>query len=109
MDAWRWREKVRASYAVGFRAVNLASGLVPLEPRRIVPELVLERRGQHARHVLVEPTLKHRPEHVFDAILEALRTRLTARRRGVGLVISTVRPLSRILGLGLGLFARGPG
>ena len=47
MDASRWRGKLRASYAVGFHAVNLMNGLVRVEPRRIIPKLVLESRGQH--------------------------------------------------------------
>src|SRR6187551_3285449 len=81
---------------------------VRLEPPRIVPELVLERSGQYARHVLVEPTLKHRPEHVLDAVLETLRTGLASRRGGVGLVISTVRTLCWIIELRPGLFARRP-
>ena len=46
------------------------AALIPLEPRGVVHELVLERRRQHPRHVLVEPLLKHRPKHVLDAVFE---------------------------------------
>src|SRR5690349_20632292 len=107
MDAWV-RKSARVLRCCVQRCQPEARS-VRLEPPRIVPELVLERSGQYACHVHVEPTLKHRPEHVLNAVLETLRTGLASGRSVVGLVISTVRPLCRVFGLRLGLFARRPG
>src|SRR5262245_54473844 len=109
MDAWGSARKSARVLRCCLPRCQPGARSVRLEPPRIVPELVLERSSQHACHVLVEPTLKHRPEHVLDAVLESLRTGLASRRSGVGLVISTVRPLCRVFELRLGLFARRPG
>ena len=47
-------------------------------------KLFAQRRGEHARHILVEPLFEHRPKHFLDAVLERLG------RAGHGIIVLLV-------------------
>src|SRR6478752_7138987 len=66
----------------GFRRYDRVSAVAPL--RVEILKLLAKRRGEHARHVLIEPLLELRAEHLLDAVFERFR------RHGSGEIVRLV-------------------